>query len=212
MIKRILAAAVVAFCLAPAVTSAATFSFVFDMPEFTSGSLVGQTSRLEVEVDNGGTSKIDQDFTNFDVTAMTILQLNGVDKLLEFTDYRTLSTAEHIFITTDAGGLATLNTIPPVLGAAVVWSNTVATGLSSDVQLGTDNFVEYSLTFQEELTEQTGSISSGFEVVELSPSAVPEVTTTGSVAALVSVFALMALLFERRGGSRGRRSAFETVS
>ena len=36
---------------------------------------------------------------------------------------------------------------------------------------------------------------------------VPEVTTTGSMAALASVFALMALLCERRGGSRRERTA-----
>ncbi len=100
-IKTIVAALLM---LSPFAANATPMTFSFDMPAFTEGTLVGQTSVLDITVDNGATSDLSQTYLNGQVTG---LAFNGgtVQTNIDYFG----STETGTIITTDSSGVATLD-------------------------------------------------------------------------------------------------------
>tara|TARA_R110001592_G_scaffold363043_1_gene679520 strand:- start:197 stop:676 length:480 start_codon:yes stop_codon:yes gene_type:complete len=76
-------------------------SFTFDMPAFDAFGRTGETTTLEITVDNGGTSSGSQSFLNTEIIAMEVLEYGLFANSMTYVG---LGSA----ITTDAGGVATL--------------------------------------------------------------------------------------------------------
>jgi len=88
---------------------AVPMTYAFDMPVFTGGGLAGQTSILEVTVDNGNAAAADQFYFSFDIDGFAVtvgartlsLGLDPGDGSSYFGNY--------LYITTDALGVPTLD-------------------------------------------------------------------------------------------------------
>lgn len=88
---------------------AVPMTYAFDMPAFTGGDLAGQTSVLEVTLDNGNASAANQFYFSFDIDGFAVtvgtqtlsLGLDPGDGASYFGNY--------LYITTDALGLPTLD-------------------------------------------------------------------------------------------------------
>ena len=86
--------------LTPMAANATPFTFTFDMPAFTLGDLASTVSVLEVTVDNGGTTILDQSYLNTQVTDVST-DLTGAFTSIIYGGVANV-------ITTDALGIATL--------------------------------------------------------------------------------------------------------
>lgn len=102
MKKHLLIAVALSWMASPA-TLAVPMVYTFDMPAFTQGDLIGQTSVLDITVDNGATSSLFQAYLNTDIIG---LAFNGGTTE---TNIYTASWDAGTAITTDANGLATLD-------------------------------------------------------------------------------------------------------
>lgn len=98
------------FAFGPARVSAEPVTFVFEMPFFIDGSVdfVGQSSTLEIEVDNGGSSIVNQTYFNTQVTGLAVtvgtrfIALNVTDNMSIFEGFLP-------YITTDIRGAPILD-------------------------------------------------------------------------------------------------------
>lgn len=98
------------FAFGPTQASAEPVTFVFEMPFFIDGSVdfVGQASTLEIEVDNGGSSIVNQTYFNTQVTGLAVtvgaqfVALNVIDNMSIFEGFLP-------YITTDSRGTPTLD-------------------------------------------------------------------------------------------------------
>jgi len=94
--------------LTPFAASAAPFTFSFDMPAFSNGELLGDTSTIVITVDNGGNSFTDQGFLNTQITAVEVVSgiysfaLNTVDDI-------STTSGSAIYIYTNSLGIPTLD-------------------------------------------------------------------------------------------------------
>ncbi len=80
--------------------NAVPITFTFDMPAFTNGALAGEVSVLDVTVDNGGTSALNQAFLNTQITSLSTEWTGAITPVYG---------GSNTVVTTDAQGLATLN-------------------------------------------------------------------------------------------------------
>ena len=121
---------VLALLIFPITAVAIPITYRFDMPAFDSFSLAGQTSVLDVTVDNGGASASNQSYLNTDIKAYSVqvgsmmLSLNNID------DFATYEGSAN-YITTDSMGNAVLDL------STNIASLTVMTNGFSHIQLGT---------------------------------------------------------------------------
>jgi hypothetical protein len=198
VIKRILTA-VVALCWAviggPA--SAAPVSWTFDMPAFDGGTNAGITSVLEITADNGGSSISGQSFLNTQITAMNVLINGSGESLSLIKDSYSVIQGSTTYITTDAAGRATLD-LTASFDTSVrfkynysIYRNAIQLGTRDDAGGPT----RYSVQIRN--VGYTRAFSD-IVVVSRAVAPVPEVSATGSLAAIASLLALMAFLWERR--------------
>ncbi|MGG7564994.1 VPLPA-CTERM sorting domain-containing protein [Rhodovulum sp. DZ06] len=111
MTKRLRSAAfAAAVCLCAAPAAAAPFSFTFDMPAWDYDSWAGQTYSMTLIVDNGGSTDINQSYTNAHILD-AIFDVNGtiVDTRSWSIDYGTGTNPIATWITTDGAGVAALD-------------------------------------------------------------------------------------------------------
>lgn len=80
-------------------------SYTFDMLAFTSGPEIGNTSTLDVVVDNGNSTPISQSYLNTDISEFTIT-VGGVSYISTALLY---SGTPAVWITTDAFGVPVLD-------------------------------------------------------------------------------------------------------
>lgn len=149
--------------------------YTFDMPAFVSPS--GVTSILDVEVDNGNTSSINQSYLNTQIIGLTItigvLSLN-----LDLSNATAHPFGSTPYITTDGSGNPTLDLTSNLLTQQIFRSNTS----SNYVQLATHSGISGSYTYYVNLNGNSyRSNTSGFEVSGTS-SSVPEPSTLALLA------------------------------
>lgn len=126
-------------------SQATAVTYVFDMPAFTSGSpaegcetLTGQTSILEVTVDNGSTETANQTYLNSQIFALKATIAAG-SVSLNSTDHSAGITGSAIYISTDSAGTPTLNLTAPVNTAFDLFDFSTF----EEMQLGTGIFSRY---------------------------------------------------------------------
>ena len=84
-------------------------TYTFDMPAFQgSGGFSGQTSTLDVLVDNGSTATANQSYLNTEILGLSVT-VGAVNLSLNATDNFTLFVGSTPLITTDAFGIPTLD-------------------------------------------------------------------------------------------------------
>lgn len=132
MKKKILGMILALFVIGPITAAADPITFVFDMPPFIDGSIdfEGQTSILEVTVDNEGMSAANQTYFNTDIRSLAVtvgdlfLELNVFDHLSSFEGL-------HPYIMTNDLGRPILD-LSAMVDSAVFLSN-----LTDFIALGT---------------------------------------------------------------------------
>lgn len=118
-----------ALLAAPIAASAVPFTFRFNMPAFLGGGFAGLTSVLDVSVDNGGTSALNQSFLNTDITDYAV----SIDTTTaSLSGPVTSTTGSTTYITTNGAGVPVLDLSIDLDTSAIA---TVSAGNS--IQLGT---------------------------------------------------------------------------
>jgi|GEM_PF-5136590 len=84
-------------------------TYAFDMPAFTAGGFAGQTSTLEVTVDNGGTSVANQFYFSFDIDGFAVTVGSAAASLGQESSHGSSMFGNLLYITTDALGIPTLD-------------------------------------------------------------------------------------------------------
>lgn len=92
------------FILWSGTVSAGPITYQFNMPAFTGGAFLGQTSILDVTVDNGNLSTANQSYLNTQITALMVDIAGTI-----FGGPTTSFEGSLAFITTDASSIPTLD-------------------------------------------------------------------------------------------------------
>ncbi|MGF1501326.1 MAG: VPLPA-CTERM sorting domain-containing protein [Paracoccaceae bacterium] len=171
--------------------AAAPFTFRFDMPAFGFGELDGQTSILDVTVDNGGASPLSQSYLNTEITGLFVTV--GSDSLgFSTPDDVLTSEGSQIYISTNSVGTPTLDLTAMTDSFAIFFvANTTA------IQLGTSDGIGPSQYFAG-LGADVGAIDQPFSVVGELVGDVPAPAIPLPAPALLLLTGLGALALARR--------------
>jgi len=143
-------------------------TYSFDMPPFipSVGNLGGQTSILDITVDNGNTSTANQTYLNTEILGLTVR--SGASFVTFTSPPDTLITVEiGVYVTTDAAGMATLSLLDTPVGTlAQYFRGPIGPNDVEAIQLGTKvtgqgGFSSYSAEFAD---GGLGVINDGFTV------------------------------------------------
>jgi hypothetical protein len=126
-------------------SQAAAVTYVFDMPVFTGGSpescgqsLAGQTSILEVTVDNGSAETANQTYLNSQILALKAT-VGARSVSLNSTDHPAGVTGSAVYISTDSADIPTLD----LTTSADTAFDLYRPGSFEEMQLGTGAFSRY---------------------------------------------------------------------
>lgn len=120
------------------VANAIPFTYEFNMPAFTAGTpddvgFKGQTSILEVEVDNGNATNINQSYLNTQITGYTVT-IGALTLSLHLSSSGLYFQGSQTYITTNDFGAAILDLTADVESRALLGLSSSALGV---IQLGT---------------------------------------------------------------------------
>ena len=128
--------------------NAVPFKYRFQMPAFDGGGFEGETSVLDIVVDNGDTSTLEQTYLNTQIIAFELLigeVPNRVGLRLNINDDRSSSRGSVAYVTTDALGFPTLDLTASEFSAFELEDLTASAGLIQLLTGATPNFQVFAL-------------------------------------------------------------------
>ena len=128
--------------------NAVPFKYRFQMPAFDGGGFEGETSVLDIVVDNGDTSTLEQTYLNTEIIAFDLLigeVPNRVGLRLNINDDRSSSRGSVAYVTTDALGFPTLDLTASEFSAFELEDLSASAGLIQLVTGTSPNFQIFAL-------------------------------------------------------------------